>query len=333
MSERHFEYDVGLSFAGEQRWYVRQVADDLKSREIRIFFDENERVSLWGKDLNDHLTEIFQHKCRYCVVFVSKEYVDKMWTNAERRSALARALKEKQEYILPARFDDTVIPGLLYTVHYIDLRETPPSELSDIIARKLGKGDRRNYLPPKLDRLFEWLDIEDDQEAQDHVSARAFSFFQALGRMTPDETNAVINLLKSGCSTEFPDNFHIKADLLSRLTGQPVTRLKQLLGGIKALGFECSFSESAEDETRLVGVALGDAYVFRLNWFDLSVREESPALEEDLPSLLVASEMIELATENYCPCCQEHGMEILERLDFSQLGSVLASKASNESKE
>lgn len=30
MVERDFEYDVGLSFAGEGREYVRQVADQLK---------------------------------------------------------------------------------------------------------------------------------------------------------------------------------------------------------------------------------------------------------------------------------------------------------------
>ena len=197
----------------------------------------------------------------------------------------------------------------------------------------MGKGDRHNYLPPNLDRLFEWLDIEDDQEAQDHVSARAFSFFQVLSQMTPDETNAVINLLRSGCDTAFPDNIHVNADLLQRLTGKSVACLRQLLGGVKSLGFECSFSKSLDDETSLPGTPLGNAYIFRLKWFDLSVREDSPALEEDLPSLLVAAAMIDLATENYCECCQEHGTEVLERLDFSQLGSVLASKASNEPKE
>ena len=328
MSERHFKYDVGLSFAGEQRWYVGQVAFDLKSRDIGVFYYDYEQERLWGKNLYANLSDIYQNKCRFCVIFVSKEYANKDWPNLELQSAQARALKEKQEYILPARFDVTEVPGLLDTVHYIDLRETSPSKLGDIIALKLGKGARHDYLPPKLDRLFEWFDIEDDHEAQDHVSARAFSFFQALGRMTPDETNAVINLLRLGCSTEFPDNVHVNADLLRRLTGKSVACLKQLLGGVKSLGFECSFSKSVEDETRLSGATLGDVYKFRLNWFDLSVREESPALEEEFPALRVAREMINLATENYCPCCQEHGTEVLERLDFSQLGSVLASKAS-----
>jgi hypothetical protein len=38
-----FEYDVCLSFAGEDRSYVRHVANVLKSRGIRVFYDELER--------------------------------------------------------------------------------------------------------------------------------------------------------------------------------------------------------------------------------------------------------------------------------------------------
>ena len=325
MSERHFEYDVGLSFAGEQRAYVREVANDLISRDILVFFDEYKRESLWGKNLYDHLSEIYQHRFRYCVIFVSKEYANKVWTNAERRSAQARALRENHEYILPARFDDTEIPGLLDTVHYIDVREMPPSDLSDLIAGKLGKRFRHDYLPESLDRLFEWFDIKDDQEAQDHVRDRAFSFFQVLRQMTPDECNAVISLIRFGCPTELPESIHINADRLRRYTGISVPRLQQLLGGVKSLGFECTLSKSVEDEPSLPGAPLGDAHIFRLHWFDLSVRQDSPALEEDFPSLSVAAAMIHLATENYCPSCQEHGTAVLERLDFSQLGIVLAS--------
>ena len=138
MSENDFEYDVCLSFAGEQRDYVEQVARELTSRGVRVFFDDYEKAELWGKDLHSHLDDIYQHLCRYCILFASKEYADKVWTSHERRSAQARALKEKQEYILPARFHDTPIPGLPDTVHYIDLRRTSPSELADLGLRKLN---------------------------------------------------------------------------------------------------------------------------------------------------------------------------------------------------
>jgi hypothetical protein len=45
-------------------------------------------------------------------MFVSEAYASKAWTRHERRSALARALIEEGEYVLPARFDDTELLGL-----------------------------------------------------------------------------------------------------------------------------------------------------------------------------------------------------------------------------
>ena len=79
MTERYFEYDVGLSFAGEQREYVEQVADALTVRGIRVFYDDYEKGTLWGKDLYAHLTEVYQHWCEYCVIFISKpQSTDKM---------------------------------------------------------------------------------------------------------------------------------------------------------------------------------------------------------------------------------------------------------------
>ena len=56
MSDEHFEYDVGLSFAGQQRDYVRDFANELTSRGVRVFFDDYEKAGLWGKDLYSHLS-------------------------------------------------------------------------------------------------------------------------------------------------------------------------------------------------------------------------------------------------------------------------------------
>ena len=321
MTDRDFEYDVGLSFAGEQRAYVEQVASDVKSRGIRPFYDDYEKGNLWGKDLYAHLSEIYLHMCRYCVIFVSKEYASKVWPNAERQSAQARAMEGKQEYILPARFDDTPVPGLLDTVGYINLNETTPQELGDLIESKIGKKIRYDYMPPTLDRLYERLGIEDDQEGQDEADHHTRSFLQVLRRMKADEQRAVIGVIRFGCPSELPDNVHINADLLRRCTDQPVPRLKRLLGGVESLGFECSFHEDAQHNTHMPGTTLGSADFFYLNWINLSGDYQSPALP-------FVREMILTATENYC---EVHGTEFLQRLDFSQLASATASKESHQS--
>ena len=46
----NFKYDVGLSFAGEQRAYVEQVAEKLQSLGIRIFYDDYERGEAVGQE-------------------------------------------------------------------------------------------------------------------------------------------------------------------------------------------------------------------------------------------------------------------------------------------
>ncbi len=329
MTDRYFEYDVGLSFAGEQREYVEQVADELKSRGIRVFYDDYEKGTLWGKDLYAHLSEIYEYMCRYCVIFVSEEYAGKVWPNHERQSAQSRALAEKHEYILPARFDDTDIPGLLDTVGYIDLNKTSPFQLCDLISEKVGDEQRKIYLPPTLDRLYERLGIGEDYDAQREAQFHASSFFSVLPRMTADERNAVFNLIRFSCPADLPENVHIDADLLRRYTNKSVSSLKRLLGDVRSLGFECSLLQDTEDHHSMPGETLGDAYLFYLTWYNSGIGSEGwmSRNASRIPALMVACEMIKVATENYC---EEHGAGFLERLDFSQLASATASKENDE---
>ena len=51
MRNNSYEYDVALSFAGENRAYVEAVANSLKNRGISVFYDLFEEANLWGKNL------------------------------------------------------------------------------------------------------------------------------------------------------------------------------------------------------------------------------------------------------------------------------------------
>ena len=132
------KYDVGLSFAGEQRDYVRRVAEDLQYRGLRVFYDENEEDQLWGKNLLDYLSELYLRRCRYCIIFASAEYAAKMWPNRERQSAQARDIAAAGGYIFPVRFDDTEIPGLLPTICYQDARKKSPEQIAGLFAQTIG---------------------------------------------------------------------------------------------------------------------------------------------------------------------------------------------------
>jgi len=130
------KFDIALSFAGEDREYVDQVANCLKSRGIAVFYDIFEQVDLWGKNLYDHLSDVYRNKARFTLMFISKHYAEKLWTNHERQAAQSRAFQEHSEYILPVRFDDTEIKGVLPTVGYISLKNMTPEGLASLVAKK-----------------------------------------------------------------------------------------------------------------------------------------------------------------------------------------------------
>ena len=148
------EYQVALSFAGEQRDYVDAVAWHLAARSIAVFYDGFEQVGLWGRDGAAAFHEVFAEKATYVVMFISAEYAKKAWTRHERRSALSRMMKEEQEYVLPVRFDDTAMPGLPDSILYLRASDYSPAELSATIARKLGiagfDGKASDVPPPRM---------------------------------------------------------------------------------------------------------------------------------------------------------------------------------------
>jgi hypothetical protein len=71
------EFDIALSFAGEDRALVEEIANQLKAARVRVFYDNFHKASLWGKDLYQHLQAIYRDKAKYCIVFVSKSYLQK----------------------------------------------------------------------------------------------------------------------------------------------------------------------------------------------------------------------------------------------------------------
>ncbi|MER5215418.1 TIR domain-containing protein [Streptomyces sp. NPDC002838] len=203
----NYRYDVCLSFAGEQREYVDAVAAGLRDQGVSVFYDLYERVHLWGKRGAEHFDRIYRLESEYCVIFASADYARKAWPTHERRSAQSRALEDHdKEYILPARFDDTEIPGLAPDVFYIDLRTTPPGEFVGLLIEKILEApdvehlraallaaEARSALSPKddltrpavdervaklrtkLTRLGSTLSIESPEEAFQLVEEYVFS--------------------------------------------------------------------------------------------------------------------------------------------------------------
>jgi hypothetical protein len=133
-----WRWDVSLSFAGAQRDYVGQVAAALKARGVRCFYDADRQVRLWGTHLAEELPRIYARESAVVVVFVSVDYAAGDWTRLERRAAFSQAVHRAGVYVLPARFDDSELDGLLEDVVAVSLRDYDPGQFADLVVAKLA---------------------------------------------------------------------------------------------------------------------------------------------------------------------------------------------------
>lgn len=98
---KNYDYDVAISYASEDREYAEALAETLRQHNLNVFYDHYEKSTLWGENLYTYLSNVYENKARFCVMFLSQHYAAKLWTNRERKAAQARAFRENEEYINP----------------------------------------------------------------------------------------------------------------------------------------------------------------------------------------------------------------------------------------
>lgn len=145
MSKKRFQ--VALSFPGEQRSYVEEVAQFLANAlgQEAVFYDDWYKHELARPNLDTYLQDIYHNRSRLLVPFLCADYEQKEWCGLEWR-AIRDLLKQRQdEDIMPLRFDDTHIPGLFGIDGYLDLKKLTPEQTAELIVKRL------NHNKPKPD--------------------------------------------------------------------------------------------------------------------------------------------------------------------------------------
>ncbi len=136
---RRYKYDVALSFAGSERLLAEELATILRDKGVEVFYDDFYPEQLWGKDLGSHFDRIYRKYSRFCVIFASNEYKNRIWPNAERRSAVARSIVSTgTEYILPILVENVDLDGIPPTIGHVDVRQVPVSQIAELLLRKLA---------------------------------------------------------------------------------------------------------------------------------------------------------------------------------------------------
>ena len=218
-------------------------------------------------------------------------------------------MREHGEYILPARFDSTKVPGLLETVHYIDLRRTKPAELAALIRTKVGARQRERFFPRRFptDCSPSWEPTRDRTANESPGNAQAFHF--ALTRMTEEERRLLFYVFSDGCPTELPANVHINLDLLRRLSGMGPSSAFRVLAATASLGVEAKVRKARPGD--------GEGDLLVVQWHDMRVENPNP----DSNATDVAAAVVDTVTDLVCSECAK---ETLARLDFSNLSTATA---------
>ena len=134
-------FRVALSFPGEHRDYVSKVAEALSQsqqlQKSQIFYDEWYKAELARLSLDNYLQEIYHDGSELIVVFLCKEYEAKKWCRLEWRAIRNLISNRQDEDIMPMRFDDADVGGILGIDGYIDLRQYTPEQAAEFILQRL----------------------------------------------------------------------------------------------------------------------------------------------------------------------------------------------------
>lgn len=137
MPQRRFR--VALSFPGERRDYVRKVAEklaDALGREA-VLYDEYLTPELARPDLDLYLGRLYRDDSDLLVPFLCADYGLKKWCNLEWRQLRDILFTLEGERIMPLRFYDAPIPGLLAIDGYVAIAGRTPEEVAELILERL----------------------------------------------------------------------------------------------------------------------------------------------------------------------------------------------------
>lgn len=107
--EASYEYEVAISFAGENRALAKHIANQLESLDIPVFFDEMFEANFLGHAWTKVFKEIFSEKSRFVLCLLDEHHERKIWPTFEREHFAPRVTEQS---VIPVYLDDTKFVGI-----------------------------------------------------------------------------------------------------------------------------------------------------------------------------------------------------------------------------
>ena len=132
----HQKFRVALSFPGEKRVLVEEVANHLSTRLSPVFYDRFFEAELAQPNLDVILQRVYHDNAELIVVFICAGYDQKEWCGLEWRAMRDLIKKKRGADIMLLRFDDTEIDGLYTIDGYIDISNRSAIDIANLICRR-----------------------------------------------------------------------------------------------------------------------------------------------------------------------------------------------------
>lgn len=140
-------FRVALSFPGEKREFILQVAEILSSLFGRegILYDDYFTAELARPDLDLYLSALYREHSELVVPFFSTGYEIKKWCKLEWRQMRDILFNLEGHQIMPFRFDDTTVSGTLSIDGYVQVGNRTPQEIAKLICERLDSPSREEH--------------------------------------------------------------------------------------------------------------------------------------------------------------------------------------------
>lgn len=133
-------FKVALSFPGEKRGYVSEVAAHLRSAwgPDAVFYDYDYQAQLARPNLDTFLQNIYRNRAQLVVVFLCEEYSKKEWCGLEWRAIRDIIKTKSDEQVMFVRFDNAKIDGVFSIDGYIDAGSFAAKQVAGFIEQRIN---------------------------------------------------------------------------------------------------------------------------------------------------------------------------------------------------
>jgi len=140
MPDERRRFRVALSFAGEKREFVAQVALLLARRfgEAAILYDKYHEAEFARFDLGIRLPRMYGEQSDLVVPVLCPDYDRKRWTGWEWVQIYGLLTQQDAHRVMPCRFGLAEVDGLGHAAAFVELDDKTPEQLATLVLERLA---------------------------------------------------------------------------------------------------------------------------------------------------------------------------------------------------